>query len=174
MQIKTALRTARITIRDQQKDDRDFCAEMWLDPENGKYLSDPTAESADPEYMDALKTLVDDPSGYYLIIEADGKRIGSCCAFPDENGVYDIGYCLHKTFWRQGYGYETLKLLISWIERLGGRKITAEVADANAASVALLRKCGFTAQKKTSFAKYHTDIRFDSHVYALQSPEKHK
>lgn len=172
MQLRTVLRGERIAIRDYRKEDKGFCLAVWLDEENGRYLSDPTKESIDDGYRNALAALEDNPDGYYFIVEADGKKIGTCCAFPDAAGTYDIGYCLHRDYWRQGYGSEMLKLLIAWVSQMGGRRITAEAADANTASVALLRKCGFTEWKKTSFSKYRTGIRFDSHVYALEMPEK--
>lgn len=38
---------------------------MWLDEENGKYMSDPTWEYVDAAYQKALDTLEESSNGYY-------------------------------------------------------------------------------------------------------------
>ena len=80
---------------------------------------------------------------FYFVIElrATGERIGTCCAFPqDEEGTfdethrcYDIGYCIRKTHWRQGYGTEAVRLLMDWAAARGAREMTAEAAKENTA-----------------------------------------
>lgn len=142
---------------------------MWFDEENGKYLSDPTSEYVDETFQKALDTLGKSKYGYYLVIElADTKeRIGSACMFPDEDKkVYDIGYCIHKSKWRQGFGSETIALMLEWLKANCAEKVTAEVAQDNIPSNILLRKFGFEVEKKTEFRKYNMDVRFDSYIYA--------
>lgn len=173
MKIETALQGSRIQIRDYRKSDLEFLTDMWFDAENGAYLSDPARAYVDETYQHALDTLEDSPHGYYLVIElADtGETIGSCCMFPDETRkVYDIGYCIHKRHWKQGYGSETISLLLRWMQEQGAEKATAEVAVENAASNALLRKLGFEIEKRSEFKKYHMEVRFDSYLYAKALP----
>lgn len=173
MKIETALQGSRIQIRDYRKSDLEFLTDMWFDAENGAYLSDPARAYVDETYQHALDTLEDSPHGYYLVIElADtGETIGSCCMFPDEaRKVYDIGYCIHKRHWKQGYGSETISLLLRWMQEQGAEKATAEVAVENAASNALLRKFGFEIEKRSEFKKYHMEVRFDSYLYAKALP----
>lgn len=125
MKIETALQGSRIQIRDYRKSDLEFLTDMWFDAENGAYLSDPARAYVDETYQHALDTLEDSPHGYYLVIElADtGETIGSCCMFPDETRkVYDIGYCIHKRHWKQGYGSETISLLLRWMQEQGAEK----------------------------------------------------
>ncbi|MGM9680620.1 MAG: GNAT family N-acetyltransferase [Eubacteriales bacterium] len=168
MQIKQELIGSGIVIRNATKDDLPFLTEMWFDEENGKYLSDPTRAYVDEVYRKALDELPDSKQGYYFVIWLNGtdRRIGSCCAFPsDDRTVYDIGYCIHKKDWKQGYGTEAVGLLIDWIRRLGAERITAEVAADNAASNALMRKCGFEVRSESKFKKYNMEIRYKSYVY---------
>lgn len=168
MKLKQPLIGERIAIRNYARSDLDFCTDVWFDPENGKYLSDPVREYVDGIYQRALDGMQDNEDGYYLIVELKdtGERIGTCCVFPDGDGkVYDIGYCIHKSRWRQGFGAEMVNLLVGWVREQGGTAVTAEAAQENRASCALLEKCGFTAIKETSFKKYHMDIAFDSFIY---------
>ena len=169
MRIENALIGRRIVIRNYEKSDLDFVAGMWLNEENGKYMSDPTADHVDAVFQNALETLHDSRFGYYLIIELTGagERVGSFSVFPDEaKKVYDIGYCIHKNHWRQGFATEALALMLDWIKAQGAEKVTAEVAVQNIASNALLGKFGFEIECQTEFRKYNMDVRFDSYIYA--------
>ncbi|MBD5162668.1 MAG: GNAT family N-acetyltransferase [Oscillibacter sp.] len=166
MKLKQPLLGERIVIRDYTPEDLAFSTDMWFDPENGKYLSDPTREYVDEVFQRALDGLQDSKDGYYLIAElrSGGERIGTCCAFPDKD-VYDIGYCIHKSRWKQGFGTEVVNLLMSWVRDQGGTAVTAEAAEENRASCALLEKCGFAVVRESSFKKYHMDVSFDSFIY---------
>lgn len=167
MTLERPLTGERIVIRSYTPEDLAFSTDMWFDPENGRYLSDPAREYVDEVFQRALDGLQDSRDGYYLIAELreTGERIGTCCAFPDGEGVYDIGYCVHKSRWKQGFGTEIVTLLTGWVRERGGTAVTAEAAKENRASCALLEKCGFTAGKETSFQKYHMGIAFDSILY---------
>ncbi len=169
MRIDSPMRGERILVRNYEKSDLEFLTGMWFHEENGKYMSDPTAEYVDQAYQKALDTLGESELGYYLVIElADtGESVGSFCMFPDEREkVYDIGYCIHRKYWKSGYGSEALGLALEWIRARGGEKVTAEVAVGNLASNALLRKFGFAVERRAEFSKYHMDVRFDSYIYA--------
>lgn len=94
------------------------------------------------------------------------KDLLSAAIFPDKEGaVYDIGYCIHKEYWRQGYGTEAVLLLMDWVHRHGGREITAEVAQENFASNLLLKKLGFEIKKESEFQKYKMKICYKSYIY---------
>ena len=169
MRIDNVLIGQRIIIRNYEKSDLDFLTGMWFDEENGKYMSDPTAEYVDEVFQKALNTLDESQFGYYLVIAlADTmESIGSFCIFPDEDKkVYDIGYCIHKKYWKTGYGSEAVSVVLDWLKEQGAEKVTSEVAVDNIASNALLQKIGFEVEKKTAFQKYNMNIRFDSYIYA--------
>lgn len=169
MKINTPMRGARISIRNYEAHDLQFCTEMWFDEENGKYLSDPTREYADDAYFKILHELQDSPEGYYLIVESNHtkKPIGTACMFPDESrSVYDIGYCICQSHWRQGYGSEMLALLLEWLRESGANTVMAEVAEENIASCALLEKFGFAVEKQKEFKKYRMDVCYKSRLYS--------
>lgn len=168
MRMTEPIETPRLSIRSYERADRDFTLSMWGDRENGKYMSDPAAENADERYLAAVDEMEDNAEGYYLIAELreTGARVGTCCAFP-EGETWDIGYCIHKAHWREGLGAEMIGALIAWIRAQGGTAVTGEVADGNAASVALLRHFGFAPDRKTRYKKWGEETYFDAHVYRL-------
>ena len=168
MKLDNRLIADRIIIRNYEIDDKDFCTGMWFDKENGKYLSDPTEEYIDEVFQNAVDSLQDSKYGYYFVIESitDGERIGSCCAFPNDDGsIIDIGYCINKKFWRNGYATEAVSKLIKWASGQSFKAITAEVAKENNASCGLMKKLGFNVKEETSFKKYNMDITYDSYVF---------
>lgn len=140
---------------------------MWFDEENGKYLSDPARGYADERYQRVLDELENREDGYYLVAElfTTGEEIGSAGIFPGSDGEYDIGYCVHKSKWRQGFGSEIVELLLAWLSENGAKRVTAEVAIDNIPSNRLLRGFGFEVERSSSFRKYNMQICFDSYVY---------
>ncbi len=87
MQLDRELRGGRIVIRSYRKADLPFLTGMWFDAENGKYMSDPTAEYVDEVYREILDDLENSTDGYYLVAElADtGEPVASAGIFPVEN-----------------------------------------------------------------------------------------
>ena len=170
MQIENAMSSARIVIRDYFHTDLPFVTSMWFDKENGKYLSDPVRDFVDDIFQKALDGMENNQEGYYLIIEAKDTKcpIGSCFMFPDaEKKSYEIGYCIHKEPWAQGYGSEAVLLIKEWICKHGGNEITAEVAKENLASNLLLQKLGFKIIRESKFVKYRMNIQYESYIYRL-------
>lgn len=164
------LETNRLIIRSTKKKDTSFCLDIWLDDEMGKYLSDPPRDKADDAYL-KWKDEVEDYSGCYYFVAVSKETeeyIGTCSAVPSEDKKHwDLGYCIHKKYWHQGYGTEMIKALIDFCYANGGRKITADVAQLNAGSNALVRKLGFYVEKEGSFKKHGTDIVYDNYTYRL-------
>ena len=168
MKLESPIVTPRLILRSYRDADRDFCLSLWCDEINGKYMADPLFKNVDAKYLSCFDGMEDDPDGYYLIAEsrADGRPVGTFCLFP-ENGNVDIGYCVAKERWREGLGSEMLAGALARIRERGGTSVTAEVADENAASLALLRKFGFSEGKKTRFKKRNEERVFESHVMVL-------
>lgn len=167
MRSHDTLRGERLVLRDYDRADMDFGLMMWLDEENGRYLSDPTAEAADERYFRTVEGLAEHPAGYFFIAEHDGVPVGSCFAYPQEGGVCEVAYCVRKDRWRQGYGYEMLMLLIGWIHARGFGEVRAEAALANDGSNALLRKAGFAPVGESTYRKRGVDGDQPSRVYSL-------
>ncbi len=168
MLLDKSLETPRLTIRSWHMSDRDFTLSLWGDRENGRFMCDPVRENMDETYLKCVDEMEDSPEGYYLIAELkeNGMSVGTCCIFP-ENGNYDIGYCVSKDRWKEGLGTEMIGAIIRFVKKSGGRSVTGEVADGNIASIALLRKFGFSEDRKTRYKKWGEETYFDAHYYKL-------
>lgn len=168
MKLENDIITPRLILRSYRGKDRDFSLSLWCDPINGAYMSDPLAQNIDEKYLAYFEHMEDDPDGYYLIadLRSSHEPVGTFCLFP-EGDSWDIGYCIAQERWREGLGSEMIAAALSFIKARGGKAVTAEVADENAASRALLFKFGFKEDRKTRFKKYGEDRFFDAHVFKL-------
>jgi 8-oxo-dGTP diphosphatase len=87
---------------------------------------------------------------FALVEQASGVLIG--CAglrLARDGKSADLGYWLGRKFWRQGFGLEAATRLTSWgLAEMRISRVTATVAEDNEASLAVLRRAGFTETGK--------------------------
>lgn len=164
------LETKRLIIKNTKKEDTDFCLDIWLDDEMGKYLSDPPREKANDTYLKWKESVEDYEGCYYFIAvsKENSDYIGTCSAVPSEDKKHwDLGYAIHKNFWKQGYATEMIGELCKFCIENGAKSITADVAKLNSGSNAVLRKLGFKIEKEGTFKKSGTDIVYENYTYKL-------
>lgn len=163
--------TDRLILRSTRESDGEFCLSLWLDDETGRYLSDPPRELADDLELNFAKDIEHDEGWYpfVAVLKATGERIGTCSLVPSEDGIsWDLGYCVHRDYRRQGIATEMIRALIDFGRARGGRVFTADVAKENVSSNALLRKLGFRPFKEGTFRKRLTDIVYEEYTYRLE------
>lgn len=162
------IETSRLTIKSTKREDTDFCLEIWLDDEMGKYLSDPPREKASDKYLKWKENVEVYNGCYYFVAMAkeDGRYVGTCSTVPSEDKKHwDLGYAIHKKYWRQGYATEMIKALCDFCIENGAEYITADVAKLNEGSNRVLKKLGFKIEKEGSFKKQETDIVYEQYTY---------
>lgn len=77
-----------------------------------------------------------------VLLKESGKLIGAC-SLSIEEAVGEIGYILHKGYWRQGYGTELGRFLITLgFGELGLRRLCAHCDADNTGSYRLMEKIG--------------------------------
>lgn len=75
---------------------------------------------------------IDEPIGSIGVVEQDEES--RCC---------EIGYCIGKSFWHQGYTSEALREVVKFLfEQVGYQKIIARHDTRNPHSGDVMRKCG--------------------------------
>ena len=100
MRIKN-LETNRLIIKSTKREDTDFCLDIWLDDEMGKYLSDPPREKANDTYFKWKENVeIYDGCYYFVAVSKEtGNYIGTCSAVPSEDQKHwDLGYTIHKNY----------------------------------------------------------------------------
>lgn len=163
------IETDRLFLRGFTPADAGFALSIWNDPEMGEYLLDECMETVSDEYRREIEQLGDDEECCYLIAEdkAAGARIGTCSFIP-EGTVYDIAYCVHKDFWRQGYATEMVAGMIGYAKDHGAKKITVVISNENPGSNAIAKKFGFHVAETLIEKKRGSDREFVDYKYELE------
>lgn len=162
--------TERLILKSTREEHAPLCLDMWLDDEIGKYLGDPPRDKADEKYMNFAKGIEEDETWYPFVafLKDTNEFVGTGSIVPMEDKMHwDLGYCIHKKYWKQGYGTELIQALIDFGYAKGGRKFTADIAQENIASNAVIKKLGFTIEKEGCFNKQGTNITYDNYTYKL-------
>ncbi len=161
------IETERLYLRGFTPADASFAISIWNDPEMGEYLLDETMETVSDAYRREIEQLGDDEECCYLIAEdkSTGERIGTCSFIPAD-GVYDIAYCVHKKFWRQGYATELVGGMIDYAKGQGAKKITVVISSENPGCNAIAKKFDFHVaetliEKKRGGGREFTDYRYE-------------
>ena len=163
------IETERLRLRGFTPADAMFAIGIWNSPDTGEYLTDEPMETIAPAYLKRVEVLGEDEGCCYLIAEdnSTGERVGTCSFIP-ENGVYDIAYCVHKSFWRQGYATEMVGGMIGWAREQGAKKVTILIFSENPGSNAIARKFGFRIAETRTVKKRGADREFLEYKYELE------
>ena len=172
MQVET-IETERLCLRGFRKEDALFAISIWNDPEMGEYLPDESMEEIDEAYLKEIESLPEEDECCYMIAEMKDmhERVGTCSFIPSEDGkVYDIAYCVHKKYWRNGYATEMAKGMVDYARKHGASKVTVRVNRENVASNKIVRKLGFEAVGEKRYKKHGTELEFCDYLYELHCP----
>lgn len=165
------IETPRLFLRSFEKNDARFAISIWNDPKMGEYLPDEVLEEIDETYLKEIENLADDDVCCYLIAELKDsqQRIGTCSFIPNENGkIYDIAYCVHQNYWRNGFATEMAKGMINHAKLHGATLITVRVNKKNVGSNKVVRNLGFEIVGEKNYKKGGTEIEFSDYLYELK------
>ena len=169
MRVET-METDRLYLRGFQKEDAVFAISIWNDPEMGEYLPDQAMEKIDKVYLKEIEKLSEDEVCCYMIAEFKDthERVGTCSFIPSEDGkAYDIAYCVHKKYWRNGYATEMVQGMVDYAKKQGASKVTVRVNKENTASNAIVKKMGFEVTGEKCYKKRGTELEFCDYLYEL-------
>ena len=128
---------ASVRIRGIEPHDLPTLFEFQLDPEANRLAA------THPRNSDAFdahwEVILKDPSVTVKAILVGDVLAGSITCFKSD-GHDSIGYWVGKEFWGQGVATQALVLLL---DQVPVRPLHARVAVNNAASIRVLKKCGF-------------------------------
>lgn len=169
MRVET-METERLYLRGFQKEDAVFAIGIWNDLEMGEYLPDQAMEEIDKVYLKEIEKLSEDEVCCYMIAEFKDthERVGTCSFIASEDGkAYDIAYCVHKKYWRNGYATEMARGMVDYAKKHGASKVTVRVNKENTASNAIVKKMGFEVIGEKCYKKRGTELEFCDYLYEL-------
>lgn len=164
------LETPRLMIRNFTLEDAEDLHEILGDDEVMKYC--------EPAYsMEKTRTFlasfcIDRGGAVAAVEKRTRKMIGYILLNESVHGVYEMGWFLNRSYWRQGYAYEACKAMIDFAFReLDAHKVFAETID-GVKSVGLMEKLGMTIEGiQRSHTLDNAGNWADFHLYGLLREE---
>jgi RimJ/RimL family protein N-acetyltransferase len=138
---KTILETERLILRLPVPDDFEAFHSWGGNPENTRYMAwGPNDEEQTQTFLAGVKPGRD----FAVVLKDTNAVIGSCGIYPnDANYMGDIGWILHKDYWKRGYGTELGGELIRYgFEDLKLGRIQAPCAAVNYGSYRIMERNG--------------------------------
>ena len=138
---KDKLITQRLILRPFTSEDFEAVHSWASNPENTRYMSwGPNTEEQTREFLTTAKPSKD----FGITLKETGRLIGSCGIYPkDDNYMAELGWILHKDYWKNGYGTELCGELIRYgFEDLKLGRIQAPCAAVNYGSYRIMERNG--------------------------------
>jgi [ribosomal protein S5]-alanine N-acetyltransferase len=142
--------TARLRLRPLRSDDASVFFAMWSDQEAVRYFSFAPMQNIEQAHARVAEKLQSASEGKSVIgvLESrdTGEVLGDCALF---NGVShsrraEIGYCLARKHWGQGYMVEAADALLEHgFKQAGLNRIEADIDPRNLPSIRLVERLGF-------------------------------
>ncbi len=160
--------TKRLLLRGAKPSDAADLFEVYGDPETMRYWSHGPDTHLSQSETRVGQLMAQPGPPQYLVFEKAGKAIGA-------GGVYDgeaeIGYILHRAYWRQGLMREALQALIPYLfDNFDLPKLVADVEPNNVASIRLLCSLGFVETSRASKTIEIDGVWYDSIYLTLYRP----
>ena len=169
------LETDRLILRRFAVEDGEAMYRNWAsDPEVVKFLT--WIRHTSPEV--SLNTLAEwvrayEKADYYLwaiVPKTIGEPVGSISVVGYDNCVHqpEVGYCIGRPWWRQGFTSEALGRIIDFlIEEVGADRIESRHDPRNPGSGVVMRKCGMSYEGTLRQADRNNQGICDACVYAI-------
>lgn len=107
-----------------------------------------------------------------VVLKATGELIGGCGIHVSEPSQGEIGYCLHRGYWGQGFAAEAAAGMIAYgFEHLGLHRIYATCRPDNIGSARVMQKAGMVYEGHIREHKRHKGKWHDSYQYSILENE---
>lgn len=170
------LETPRLILRAFAPEDWRAVHEYASDPEVTRYMPwGPNDEAASKHFVATVIVKQQDPRTDYdwaITLREQGTLIGGCGIYRQGFGVGEMGYCLHRSYWNQGYGTEAAKALLEWAFTAGGfHRIYARCDPRNIGSARIMEKNGMRKEGHLRECSFKDGEWADSLLYAILESE---
>jgi RimJ/RimL family protein N-acetyltransferase len=167
----------RLLLREFVKDDFQQVHEYATDPKVVRFMEwgPNTRENTKNFIGRAIKSQKENPRRNYTLaitLKEEKTLIGGCKVYISNisEGEGEIGYCLNRCYWKQGYATETAKNLLKFgFSQLKLKRLFATCDVENTSSENVLRKIGMTLEKKIQKHKIIRGIWHDSYLYSTNN-----
>jgi len=106
-----------------------------------------------------------------ITLKDGGVLIGGCGIYRMDTNA-EIGYCLNRDYWRQGYASEAAEAICRFgFETLGVHRIYATCRPGNVGSAGVLRRIGMTQEGHLREHLWFKEQFHDSYLFSILKDE---
>ena len=169
---KNTLETKRLLLRPLTMEDFEAVHSWAGNPDNVRYMSwGPNSKEQTKDFLRMIKPGKD----FAIVLKETGEVLGSCGIYPDAaEDTGELGWILHKDYWKRGYGTEAGGELIRYgFADLGLRRIFAPCVAVNYGSYRVMERNGMRREAlhiKSFWARVDCEW-VDTAVYAILAEE---
>lgn len=151
------LQTPRLRLREMGPADLDFVAEMLAHPEVMRYYPKCYGREEAREWVERQRRrYAEQGHGLWLVVgrESDQRvgQVGLIVQEVDGRSEFEIGYLVHRPFWRRGYATEAaLGVRRYAFTARGLDRVISLIRPENVPSQGVARKLGMTPERETLF-----------------------
>jgi len=141
MNTKDTLETTQLLLRPLTPDDFNAVHSWASNLENTRYMGwGPNSEDDTRAFLSIARSGAD----FAVVLKDTNYVIGSCGIYPDtDNDTGELGWILHKDYWKRGYGTELCGELLHYgFKVLQLRRIIAPCAAVNYGSYRIMERNG--------------------------------
>lgn len=160
----TILETRQLRLREMVPDDLDFLASMLGDAEVMRHYPAVLSRDESREWLERqLWRYAEYGHGHWLAIHRESGepvgQIGLVMQEVDGQWEREIGYMIHRPFWRRGFAIEAaLGVRRQAFEERGLAKVISLVRPENLPSQGVARKLGMQPERLTMFRGYQHHV----------------
>ena len=136
------LTTERCVIRDFTKSDAAQLHEVLSDAQVMEYIEPPFTMEQTEGFIESAG-LSTPPLVYALLWEETSRVIGHVIFHRYEEDSFEIGWIIHKEYWRRGIAGEVTDALIQYAQKAGAQSCVIECDPQQIVTGQIARKHGF-------------------------------
>ena len=158
------LQTARLALREMTPDDLDFVASMLADPEVMRFYPSTYDRAGAAGWLERQRSrYAREGHALWLVTEtASGLPVGQVGLVLQTVGgaaVPEIGYLIHRPYWRQGFASEAaLGVRAHAFGPLAYDRVVSLIRPENEPSRGVARKLGMTVRGRTWHGGFEHDV----------------
>ena len=142
------LKTERLGFGHWSSSDLPLAQGLWGDPDVARFLGGPFTEQQIRQRLERHMAFLRDYKVQYwpvfLLETGDHVGCGGLQPYRLDEGIYELGFHLHRAYWGRGMAEEAARAVIRFaFESLGLKTLFAGHHPENAASRRVLEKLGF-------------------------------
>lgn len=154
---RIVLQTSRLTLREMTRDDLDFVAEMLGDAEVMRFYPKVLTRDEAANWLERqLDRYARDGHGLWLVQDRRSGipmgQVGLVLQTIEGEPEHEIGYLIHRPFWRQGYATEAAAGVRDLaFDTMGLTRLTSLVRPVNIPSLRTSLAIGHRPEKLVTF-----------------------